>query len=126
MRRSPASRSPCTATARRSRDFTYVGTVTDVIVDAIERGVTCTTPVNLAFGSRTNLLDVIDRLGGIIGTPLERHHVETRPGDVPHSQADNTLLRSLFPDIEPVALDDGLRDTVTWMREFIAATTPAG
>ena len=110
----------------QSRDFTYVGTVTDVIVDAVERGVTCTTPVNLAFGSRTNLLEVVDRLGGIIGTPLERRHVETRPGDVPHSQADNTLLRSLFPDIEPVALDDGLRDTVTWMREFIAATTPAG
>ena len=70
--------------------------------------------------TRTNLLDVIDRLGAIIGAPLEREHVDNRPGDVPHSQADNTLLRSLFPDVEPVALDDGLRDTVSWMREFLA------
>ena len=109
----------------QSRDFTYVGTVTDVIADAIDRGVTCATPVNLAFGSRTDLLTVIERLGDMTGTQLERHHVETRPGDVPHSQADNTLLRSLFPDIEPVTLDDGLRANVAWMREYLAATTPA-
>jgi UDP-glucose 4-epimerase len=109
----------------QSRDFTYVGTVTDVIVDAIERGVTCATPVNLAFGTRTNLLEVIDRLGAIIGTPVETTHVDTRAGDVPHSQADNTLLRSLFPDVEPVALDDGLRANVAWMREYLAATSPS-
>ncbi len=48
----------------QSRDFTYVGTVTEVIVDAITRGVTHDTPVNLAFGSRTNLLEVIDKLRG--------------------------------------------------------------
>jgi UDP-glucose 4-epimerase len=109
----------------QSRDFTYVGTVTDVIVDAIERGVTCATPVNLAFGTRTNLLEVIDRLGEIIGTPVETTHVDTRAGDVPHSQADNTLLRSLFPDVEPVALDDGLHANIAWMREYLAATTPS-
>ena len=69
-----------------------------MIVDAIERGVTCATPVNLAFGSCTNLLEVIDRLADVVGHPLERNHIDTRPGDVPHSQADNTLLRSLFPE----------------------------
>jgi UDP-glucose 4-epimerase len=108
----------------QSRDFTYVGTVTEVIVDAVERGVTCATPVNLAFGSRTSLLEVIDRLADIVGHPLERSHVETRPGDVPHSQADNTLLRSLFPDVSPVPLDDGLRATVAWMRDHLAVSPP--
>jgi UDP-glucose 4-epimerase len=106
----------------QSRDFTYVGTVTEVIVDAITRGVTCTTPVNLAFGSRTNLLEVIDRLGDITGLGLLAcEHTEVRAGDVPHSQADNTLLRSLFPDVVPVALDDGLRATVEWMQQYLAA-----
>ena len=104
----------------QSRDFTYVGTVTEVIVDAITRGVTCETPVNLAFGSRTSLLEVIDRLGAITGrAPLRGEHTEVRAGDVPHSQADNTLLRSLFPDVEPVPLDDGLRATVDWMRDHL-------
>ena len=108
----------------QSRDFTYVGTVTDVIVDAVERGVTCSTPVNLAFGSRTNLLEVIDRLADIVGTPLERHHVDTRAGDVPHSQADNALLQSLFPDVTPESLDDGLRATVAWMQDYLAVASP--
>ena len=35
----------------QSRDFTYVGTVSEVIVDAVTRGVTHNTPVNLAFGA---------------------------------------------------------------------------
>jgi UDP-glucose 4-epimerase len=104
----------------QSRDFTYVGTVTEVIVDAIERGVTCATPVNLAFGSRTTLLEVIDRLGELTGVgSLPCEHTEVRPGDVPHSQADNTLLRSLFPDVAPVSLDDGLRATVEWMHTYL-------
>ena len=50
----------------QTRDFTYVGTVSDVIVDAIERGVSHDTPVNLAFGTRTSLLEVIERLGAMI------------------------------------------------------------
>lgn len=108
----------------QSRDFTYVGTVRDVIVDALQRGVTCAMPVNLAFGSRITLLEVIERLADITGCPLERHHIDTRPGDVPHSQADNTLLRSLFPDVAPVALDDGLRATVAWMRDYLAVASP--
>ena len=43
---------------KQSRDFTYVDTVTEVIADAIARGVTSPSPVNLAFGTRTDLLDV--------------------------------------------------------------------
>ncbi len=103
----------------QSRDFTYVGTVVEVIVDAINRGVTCDSPVNLAFGSRTNLLEVIDRLGDLTDRPLTVEHVDNRPGDVPHSQADNSLLRSLFPDVAPVPLDDGLCATVEWMRTYL-------
>jgi UDP-glucose 4-epimerase len=105
----------------QSRDFTYVGTLTDVIVDALQRGVSHDTPVNLAFGTRTSLLEVIDRLRTMTDRPIEANHVANRAGDVPHSQADNTLLRSLFPDVEPVDLDDGLVATVEWMRGYIAA-----
>ena len=104
----------------QSRDFTYVGTVSEVIVDAVIRGVTHDTPVNLAFGSRVTLLEVIERLQNLVELPISAEHIENRPGDVPHSQADNTLLRSLFPDVEPVALDDGLAATVDWMRGVVA------
>lgn len=100
----------------QSRDFTYVDTVCGVIVDAILRRVSCADPVNLAFGSRTTLLELIDLLQGLLGTEVRIEHVEPRVGDVPHSQASNDQLRQLFPDIEPVDLTTGLRATVEWFR----------
>lgn len=107
----------------QSRDFTSVFSVIAVLADALTRRVTSDTPVNLAFGTRVTLLDVLERLEGLIGHPIERNHTDNRPGDVPHSQADTTRLRSLFPDIAPVALDEGLAATVTWMRSQLASGT---
>lgn len=100
----------------QSRDFTYVGTVTSVIADAIVRKVTSDSPVNLAFGSRISLLDVIAGIESLLGTSVQRSHTATRAGDVPHSQADNTRLMQLFPGVEPIDFDDGLRATFEWMK----------
>ena len=100
----------------QSRDFTYVDTVASVITDAVLRRVSSPEPVNLAFGSRTNLLEVIELLKGELGTDLAVAFQPSRTGDVPHSQAANDRLRALFPDIEPVDLATGLTRTVEWFR----------
>lgn len=100
----------------QSRDFTYVGSVVGAITDAVLRQVSSPSPVNLAFGTRVTLLDVIAELESILGHPVERTHTENRAGDVPHSQADMTRLRELFPTVEPTPFVDGLRATVDWMR----------
>jgi UDP-glucose 4-epimerase len=101
---------------KQSRDFTFVDTVTEVIADAIARGVTSPTPVNLAFGTRTNLLTLIAELETVLGTTVAVEHVDTRAGDVKHSQADSTRLRELFPDVVPTPLPDALRATIDWFR----------
>jgi UDP-glucose 4-epimerase len=100
----------------QSRDFTYVGTLVGVVGDALARRVTSPEPVNLAFGGRITLLDVIAELEDILGRPLERTHAPSRTGDVPHSQADSTRLAALFGGIEPVPFVEGLRATVEWTR----------
>ncbi len=101
----------------QTRDFTFVGTVTSVLTDAIRRRVVDPEPVNLAFGSRVSLLELIALLEEAVGHDLERHHVEPRAGDVRHSQADPARLGTLFPDVQPTVLPDGLRATVAWFRE---------
>jgi UDP-glucose 4-epimerase len=106
---------PVHGDGRQTRDFTYVDTVTRVIIDALERRVASPRPVNLAFGTRTNLVHVIELLEQILGRKLEVAHGEPRAGDVRDSQADSTRLRSLFPDVEPDELARGLRQTVEWM-----------
>ncbi len=100
----------------QSRDFTYVGTVAEVITTAVTEQISHPTPINLAFGTRVSLLEVIDMLESQLGISLDRVHTEVRPGDVPHSQADNSLLRSVFGGITPVPLMQGLAATVEWMR----------
>ena len=77
---------------------------------------TSPTPVNLAFGTRTDLLTVIALLEELLGHPVEVDHVDPRPGDVRHSQADDALLRSLFDGLEPVDLAAGLQATIDWLR----------
>ena len=103
----------------QSRDFTYVTTVCDVITDALQRGVTHDWPVNLAFGTRVNLLGVIEELEHVLGRKLRSTREDPRPGDVRHSQADNSILRSLFPDVAPTPLRDGLTATAEWMSTII-------
>ena len=56
------------------------------------------------------------RLEAVVGESLAVEHVESRPGDVRHSTADGSKLQALFPDVEPVDLDEGLRATVDWFR----------
>ena len=84
---------------RQTRDFTYVDTVAAVIADAVVRRVTDLEPVNLAFGTRTDLLTLIELLERVIGHPLERVHGPPRTGDVRHSQADSARLCAHFPEV---------------------------
>jgi UDP-glucose 4-epimerase len=109
----------------QTRDFTFVGSVVRVLVEAVDRGVTAPGPVNLAFGGRASLLELAERLGEVLGRPLVLDHGPARAGDVHDSQADQRRLRALFPDVEPVALLEGLRATVDWFRAVPAATSPA-
>jgi UDP-glucose 4-epimerase len=98
----------------QSRDFTYVDSVVDVIADALIRRVSHDEPVNLAFGTRVTLLELIADLEEIVARPLPVEFLPARVGDVPTSQADSSTLVSLFPDLEPKGLSESLRATVDW------------
>jgi UDP-glucose 4-epimerase len=108
---------PVHGDGHQTRDFTYVGSVTTVLAEAVVGRVTHPDPVNLAFGSRVSLLDLLAELESILGRPLDRVHTDPRTGDVRDSQADTDRLRRLFPDTVPVSLGEGLRATVAWFQE---------
>lgn len=101
----------------QARDFTYVGSVVGVLVDAIVRQVTSRKPVNLAFGTCVSLLTLKDALASILGQPIETTFLPPRTGDIRQSQASPLLLADLFPGIRPVSLADGLGMTVTWFEK---------
>lgn len=104
---------------KQTRDFTYVGTVTQVLADAVMRGTTCPDPINLAFGTRVSLLELHERLSAVMGRSLDIEFLPERIGDVRDSQAANERLRELFPEVAPVSLDAGLRETAAWLSSDI-------
>jgi UDP-glucose 4-epimerase len=99
----------------QSRDFTFVDSVVEVLTEAVERRMTATTPVNLAFGSRTTLNEVVVILADLLGRRLDVRYLPSRAGDVMHSQAAPGALSALFPEIRPVPLSHGLLRTISWM-----------
>lgn len=99
-----------------TRDFTFVGTVTGVLADAVLRRVTSEEPVNLAFGTRVSVLELSRRLATVLGTPVETRHGPPRTGDIRDSQAADGRLRRLFPAAAAVPLETGLEQTVAWFR----------
>jgi len=110
---------PVNGDGTNSRDFTYVGTLCSVLVDAVERRVSHPEPVNLAFGTNTTLLGLVDAIAEVSRVTPSVEHRAARPGDVPHSRADNTTLRKLFPGVKPVSLHDGLSETLNWFKEKV-------
>jgi len=87
-----------------------------VLAEAARRRVTSSGPVNLAFGGRTSLLELIDEIQNQPGRPVEVEHVAPCTGDAKDSQADNTRLLGPFPTSSPVPLGTGIADTISWFR----------
>ena len=111
---------PVNGDGTNSRDFTFVGTVCEVLLQAATGRVTHPEPVNLAFGTNTTLLELVDRMSVVTGRPAQVEHRDPRPGDVRHSQADNAVVRSLFPDVTATGLDEGLTRTYEWFAGLVA------
>lgn len=98
----------------QSRDFTFVANVVQANLLA------CTAPdapgqvFNIACGERFSLLDMVANLAEITGQEAKVNHTPPRPGDVPHSQADINLAKTIL-GYEPVTVfGDGLARTVDW------------
>ncbi|MEU1971756.1 NAD-dependent epimerase/dehydratase family protein [Microbacterium sp. NPDC019599] len=100
----------------QSRDFTYVDTVCRALFSAIDRRVAAPDPVNLAFGSSTTLLELVDLIEAALKRPVTRTHLEPRVGDVRASQSDGVRIREIFPELQPTTLADGLAATIAWHR----------
>jgi len=101
----------------QTRDFTYVGTVVQIIASCILNKVLHPEPVNLAFGNRISLNQVVELLRNIF-PDLNVKYLPERKGDVLHSENDPKLLKSLYPDIIADKFENSLQKTIDWFKNL--------
>ena len=100
-----------------SRDFTYVDTVLDIAMTAMQEKVITEGAMNLAYGNRIFLNETIEMLRKHF-PDLQVNYKSERLGDVKESQNAPELLKKLFPKIQPKEFETALSETVDWLKEF--------
>lgn len=100
-----------------SRDFTFVDTVVDVAVTSMKENITSEGPINLAYGNRIYLNQVIKILVRHFPN-LEVNYRDERLGDVNASQNNPLLLSKLFPNLMPEGFESSLEKTIHWLKNF--------
>ena len=100
-----------------SRDFTYVDTVLDIAITAMNEKVLTEGAVNLAYGHRIFLRDIIKLLEKHFPKIQVTYKAE-RLGDVKESQNAPDLLKILFSKVQPKDFETALTETIDWLKEF--------
>jgi UDP-glucose 4-epimerase len=100
----------------QTRDFTYVGTVINIILDCISNKVLHPEPVNLAYGNNISLNQVTQLLKN--GFPdLKVKYLSPRGGDVLHSKNDPKLVQSMYPNVNIEKFETSLQETINWFKK---------
>jgi UDP-glucose 4-epimerase len=106
----------------QTRDFTYVDTVVEVLVDCMNEQKYTDTLINLAFGNRISLNEVVSEIQKYEPN-LRLVYAPARQGDVKESQNSPEIVSRIFPSIQPIPFKEALEKTYFWLKEngdFIA------
>ena len=103
---------------QQSRDFTYIANVVHANLLAADAPAAPGMMMNIACSDSITVNHLANAIGRLTDrTDIEPSHRPERPGDVKHSRADITLARKLL-GYEPVtSFEEGLKNTVSFMRE---------
>lgn len=107
----------------QTRDFVYVGDVARANVLAL--GSDYTGVCNVATGSRVELLELAQVLGGCIGEEARLQFAPARKGDIRHSCGSDQRLRRKLGFAAHHSLENGLGELTAYVRQAAAPATPA-
>ena len=100
----------------QSRDFTFVDNVVDATIRAGEAQGANGEIFNVAAGSPASVNHVAETIAEIVGEPVRRRDLPARPGDLRDSWADLSKSQRVLGYTPEIALADGLRRTIEYLR----------
>ncbi|HEY8721506.1 NAD-dependent epimerase/dehydratase family protein [Pengzhenrongella sp.] len=97
------------------RDFTFVGDVVAANLLAASEDVPSGTVLNVAGGTNTSMLEVIDIINRLSGSPLALNRHPRSDGDVFRTGGDSSLARELLGWKPSVSIEEGLALHWEWV-----------
>jgi nucleoside-diphosphate-sugar epimerase len=108
------------------RDFTYVDDICRANVLAAEADLAPGTILNLAGGESVTMVQLIDRIGALVGRPVPVEEFAGQAGDVQRTEADWSAARTLLGWTPVTGLDEGLRAQSEWHASVHAGRDHSG
>ena len=102
----------------QSRDFTFIDNVVHGNLLAADAEAANGKSVNVACGSQTSLLGLVDSINRVLGTSIEPLFADARVGDVRESLADISLARKTLGYEPQISFDEGLRRSIEYYRSL--------
>jgi UDP-glucose 4-epimerase len=100
----------------QSRDFTYIENVVQANLLAMSAEHLHGEAINIAYGKRISLNQLLNLLKEILGSKLSPIHEEPRQGDVRHSLADIRKGKEIINYEPTVRIEIGLKKTVEFFQ----------
>jgi UDP-glucose 4-epimerase len=109
-----------TTKGEQTREFNYVSNVVDALVMAATHDGKIDGPLNIAAGEEVPIRDLVHKIAELTGThaQLEVGALPYRPTEIWRMYADSSRARKTLGWKPEVSLEEGLKRTIEWFREY--------
>jgi UDP-glucose 4-epimerase len=110
-----------TTAGEQTREFNFVDNIVDGIIKAGEHTGACAGPINIAAGEEVPIREVVTRIATLTNTrsKVEIGALPYRPTEIWRMYADPSRAESILGWKPRIGLDEGLKRTVDWFREYL-------
>ena len=110
-----------TTKGEQTREFNFISDIVEGLFKAAQCPTRIDGPVNIAAGHEVRICDLVRKIAAITNTKsqLEIGVIPYRPTEIWRMFADSTRAQELFGWRPQVGLDEGLKITVDWFRQYL-------
>lgn len=109
---------PIYGDGQQTRDFTFISDAIAANLAAATAAAAAGEVFNIGGGSRVVLTEVIDTMEKVVGSPIQRNHIETARGDARHTAADVSKAQKIIGYQPQVSLLEGLTQEWHWIKSL--------